>query len=279
MDISDLTVLCDAARRAWPVGWWTPGEICWEAATGTADQEVRVDGDSVWWRMDDNGVAVTHSGGLGVDLHWVLPLAIEVPTHDGRLIAALTSAGFEADDDAPFGLDLRATPSQVRGPHPAGFVVRGARAEDDLVEIHRASWRPDDLPYATGLAPPTDPAATSSFTHDKLRAVQATTAYDLDGHLVAVAPDGQLAGSCIVWADAELSVASIEPLGVRPQHRRIGVAGALCAAAADLAAARDLREVVIHPRGDAAYPAARAAYLQAGFEVCGRTRLYRRPSR
>jgi hypothetical protein len=34
---------------------------------------------------------------------------------------------------------------------------------------------------------------------------------------------------------------------------------------------------VIHPRGDAAYPAARGAYKRCGFIEVDRTRIYARP--
>jgi hypothetical protein len=56
------------------------------------------------------------------------------------------------------------------------------------------------------------------------------------------------------------------------------VAGALCLHAARLVHAAGGRELVIHPRGDAAYPAPLGAYRRAGFTEAGRTLIYARPS-
>jgi len=47
---------------------------------------------------------------------------------------------------------------------PDGYLVRSADDGDDLLGVHRAAWRPADLPFAPGCAPPFDPHATSSLT-------------------------------------------------------------------------------------------------------------------
>jgi mycothiol synthase len=51
--------------------------------------------------------------------------------------------------------------------------------------------------------------------------------------LVAVAPDGTLAGFCVCWITPPLAarggarVAQVEPMGVRPEYRRLGLGRAL----------------------------------------------------
>ncbi|HVT78767.1 MAG TPA: GNAT family N-acetyltransferase, partial [Acidimicrobiales bacterium] len=70
--------------------------------------------------------------------------------------------------------------------------------------------------------------------------------------------------------------AEIEPLGVVPEHRRRGLAQALCRAALRATAEAGGTEVVIHPRGDVAYPAARDAYAAAGFVTVNRSRIFGR---
>lgn len=82
--------------------------------------------------------------------------------------------------------------------------------------------------------------------------------------------------SAIVWRDEVSAVASIEPLGVRPFRRRRGLGRAI-----SLFALSEVRRfggsvVVVHPRGDAAYPAALATYLMSGFTVTGRVRTFSR---
>ncbi len=88
------------------------------------------------------------------------------------------------------------------------------------------------------------------------------------------APDGALVACCIGWNDTRTHVVAIEPLGVSAAHRNQGLAGALCLHVARLARRRGANEVVIHPRGDPAYPAARGAYVKAGFQQVGRTELF-----
>jgi len=47
--------------------------------------------------------------------------------------------------------------------------------------------------------------------------------------LVAVAPDGRLAGFCIWWYEPTLKAAQIEPLGVHPDFQHLGLSQALMA--------------------------------------------------
>jgi len=110
-----------------------------------------------------------------------------------------------------------------------------------------------------------------------LDAAQAADGYELAAHLVAEAPDATLAASCIAWHDPTVDITSIDPLGVDLAHRRLGLAGALALAVAEQARDRGIAEVVIHPRGDAAYPAPRRPYRRAGFVAVDRTDLYVTP--
>ena len=194
------------------------------------------------------------------------------------LLETLRAAGYEPVPDSPFDLDVRlaTTATGDAVDLPAGYVVRSASPEDDLVAVHRAAWRPADLPFARGHMPVFSTDATSSFDAAKLAAVQAADGYRADLHVVVTAPDGSLAASCIAWFDRPTGVAVIEPLGVRPEHRNRGLAGAMCLHAARLVRDAGGHELIIHPRGDAAYPAPRNAYQRVGFEPVGRAVLYAR---
>ena len=118
--------------------------------------------------------------------------------------------------------------------------------------------------------------ACAGLTAEMLTDVEAAWPYCRDLHILVEAPDRVLAASCIAWLDPTTGTAAIEPLGVRPEYRRRGLAGALCMRAAQLVHAAGGREIVVHPRGDGGYPAPLGAYPRCGFRKVGRTRLYAR---
>ncbi|MGH9106102.1 MAG: GNAT family N-acetyltransferase [Acidimicrobiales bacterium] len=106
--------------------------------------------------------------------------------------------------------------------------------------------------------------------------VRSTWLYDPSLDLVVQAPDASLAACCIVWWDPAIGVAEIEPLGVVPAHRRLGLAGALCIEAAAQVGARGGHTVYINSSPDPAYPAPNATYAAVGFELVERGRAFRR---
>ena len=61
------------------------------------------------------------------------------------------------------------------------------------------------------------------------RNVQRAPLYRRDLDLVAVAPDGELAGFCTVWFDEATRTAAFEPVGTHPAHQRKGLGKALLA--------------------------------------------------
>ena len=130
--------------------------------------------------------------------------AIQVADGDLVLLETLRGAGYEPVPDSPFDLDVRLATTAMGDAVelPAGYVVRSASPDDDLVAVHRAAWRPADLPFARGHMPAFSTDATSSFDAAKLAAVQAADGYRADLHVVVTAPDGSLAASCIAWFDA-----------------------------------------------------------------------------
>lgn len=270
----------DAASHLWGPGRrWTPGEIAWTFLTGTDDQEVHFLEDGWAWRI---GGYVAILADDPAETVWDLPrwspeLRVQAADSDKALRAALHQAGYRAVVNAPFDLDMGlATAAAATPVLCGGYRVRLAAESDDLLDVHRSAWRPADLPFASGCMPPFDAQATSSLTASVLAAVQNAWPYRRDLHVVAEAPDGSLAASCIAWLDPVTGMAAIEPLGVRPEHRRRGIAGALCLQAAELVAAAGGHKLVIHPRGDAAYPAPRGAYARCGFVAVGRIRIYAR---
>ena len=280
MTLEQQKVLSQMQRTAselWAPGRrWTPGEIAWSILTSSADLDVMFIDDGWAWRQDDCvSILATDQKTARTAIEWAGSSRIEVPDSDPLLAKEVRRAGYTEVENAPFNVEVRAPIVEYPTPKVAdGYILRSSDANDDLLGVHQFSWRPLDLPFADAYRPAFSEDETSPLTKNMLYAVEANEFYRRELHVVAEAPDSTLAASCIVWLDARTGVSSIEPLGVVPQHRRIGLAGALSQYA--VRAARHLggNEVIIHPRGDVAYPAARGAYLRAGFETEGRTRTF-----
>lgn len=209
-------------------------------------------------------------------IEWLLRTAdgptLSVDVYDDETLQDFIRAGFERTDP-PFGdyrmgePGLRAAVDGVLAMAPDCYTIRSVRADeaDERVAVHRAAWRPADLPFHPDHRPDMDESGSSSFTLDTYRRVQQTALYDLDFDLVAVAPDESLAGCCIGWFDPATGWAEIEPLGVVPAHRRRGLALALCAEVALRVSRFGGQHVFINTGPSDMYPAPYQAYKKAGF--------------
>lgn len=140
--------------------------------------------------------------------------------------------------------------------------------------MHRAAWKPSSVPYIDSRT--VDPAAESSFTKEAYASVRSAWLYDESLDLVAVADadNGRFAACCIAWFDPATGVCEIEPLGVSPEHRRRGLAIALCLAVASVVDERGGTHVYINTQPEPGYVAASSAYLAAGFELAERATTY-----
>jgi GNAT superfamily N-acetyltransferase len=275
--LHDLREMQAIALRLWGArNWWTPGEIAWSYLTGSPEQRVWLARDGWAWEQPDYlAVLTVDAETISAALDWTSSAQVQVPDDDALLHDVLRRRGYIELPDEPFDLDMRMTTADAATAElPDGYIVRSARPGDDLVEVHRAAWRPADLPFASGRGPKLASTATSSFTPEMQAKVEGTWPYRRDLHVVIQAPDGTLAASCIAWLDGATGIAAIEPLGVRPEYRRWGLAGALCLYAARLVHRAGGQELVVHARGDDVYLAPRGAYSRCGFRVVGRTRLY-----
>jgi ribosomal protein S18 acetylase RimI-like enzyme len=276
------------ARRLWPCGLH-PGGLGWAAAIGQLAQRVAVveDGEIFGWAGVNPGELVLHVDPAHPEtaamlVEWSTSIAdagdilLDVMEGDSVVLDAVVSAGLRpAPDSEPVIGMFRPADADLPKLQP-GYRVRAVADGEwgPRVEAHRRSWRPVDLPWAPESRPEIDPEATSSFTAAKYEEVRRTWLYDLDLDLVVEAPDGELVGCCIVWWDPELGCAEIEPLGVAAEHRRRGLASALCHEASERIAERRGHTLFINvgPRAD--YPAPAATYLSAGFEAVERGRRY-----
>jgi ribosomal protein S18 acetylase RimI-like enzyme len=95
---------------------------------------------------------------------------------------------------------------------PAGFVIRSLAGESEVeqyVSLHRTAFDSNNMTIPW-----------------RLRTLRSPL-YDPALDLVAVAPDGQLAGFCIWWYNPKLKTAQIEPMGVHPDFQHLGLSQAL----------------------------------------------------
>ena len=190
----------------------------------------------------------------GMNLERGYPLAYWTEAHEGDAsrLGLLARHGYILDADP--GLVLR---HGLRGPVPparvpAGFALRpfaGPSHVPAYVRAHRQVF------------------GTSSMTARWRLATLTMPGYHPALDLAAVAPDGNMAGFCIAWLDQASATAHIEPLGISPGLRRLGLGHAMVSAV--LRRARDCGAQVVTVQTEAVHGPAVAFYQRAGFEaVC-----------
>lgn len=100
-------------------------------------------------------------------------------------------------------------------PLPSGYSIRCVNGESEvahLVSLHRAAF------------------GTNHMTEEYRLAMMHAPDYDKCLDWVAVAPEGTLAGFCIGSIDEDDSTLGyLDPIGVHPDHRRIGLSAAMIA--------------------------------------------------
>ena len=291
----DVCGMQQLASRVWPSGWH-PGGLGW----GLSRQAL---GDSVVVAVDEgtSGPIVGFAGHGGDEIThverdrddvadalvtWLLEVDAKAPitVWDGAdaLARAVLRAGLEPVGRQPWSgmlLNVAAVRDDPRR-HVDGYAIRPVRADETAarVEVHRAAWKPSSIPYTDGRA--VDPEAESSFTSEAYEAVRGAWLYDRSLDLVAVADDdnnGRFGACCIAWFDPATGVCEIEPLGVAPEHRRRGLAVALCLEVAHLVGERGGTHVYINTQPQAGYVASSSAYFAAGFELVERATTYAAP--
>ena len=278
------------ASRLWPSGWH-PGGLGWGLSRNALAESTVV-------AIDDDGSIVGFAGRGGDEIThverdrddvadalvtWLLEVDEKAPitVWDGAdaLARAVSRAGLEPVGREPWSgmlLDVAAVRDDPRR-HVDGYAVRPVGADETAarVEVHRAAWKPSSIPYADGRT--VDPAAESSFTATAYESVRSAWLYDRSLDLVALAVDddnGRFAACCIAWFDPAIAVCEIEPLGVVPEHRRRGLAIALCLEVANVIDERGGTSVYINTQPEPGYVAASSAYLAAGFELVERATTY-----
>jgi GNAT superfamily N-acetyltransferase len=293
---ADTTAIQQLASRCWPRGWH-PGGIGWSGATEQLPAKVVLafadDGGLAGWAgvtgrsvsLQADPASADAAEGL---ITWAVAVVeagdvtVEVYDGDETVRTAVTEAGFvPAPDAAPVGgmfIDIGSGRPAGMGGLPHGYRVRSVRADerDARVEVHRRSWRPATLPWPGDPPPSVTAESTSRFSAALYQQVRATWLYDSAFDLVVEAPDGSLAACCIGWWDPAIGCAEIEPVGVVPEHRRRGLASAMCRHVIEQVRALGGRQLFINVGPKPHYPAPAQTYLAAGFEFEVLGRVYHR---
>lgn len=147
----------------------------------------------------------------------------------------------ETNSEFPFNISALAsdqaritfleTQGYVRWDH---WMVQFRRSLSDLPDVH--------LPTGFSIRPLAGEREVEEYAALQRRAFDSTTMtalwrghtlhaplYNPELDLVAVAPDGRLAGFCIWWYAPHMKASQIEPLGVHPDFQQMGLSQALMA--------------------------------------------------
>jgi len=110
--------------------------------------------------------------------------------------------------------------------------------------VHRDAWEP------------------SRVTEASYARVQEAWPYRKTLDCVVEAPDGRFAASAILWPDDANGVGELEPVGVRPEFRRLGLGAAVCTFALQRWFEEGGRRAIVYCESEPAC----ALYASIGFE-------------
>jgi ribosomal protein S18 acetylase RimI-like enzyme len=186
------------------------------------------------------------------------PRDLSVALDNAAAVEVLRRHDYHEDPDGPRGqLNVRDLDDIEEPQPPDGYVLTTMREFGDYdarVDIHRVVWDPSRV-------------TTESYAN-----VRRTWPYRDDLDCVLVAPDGSLAAYTLAWYDDETRVGEFEPVGVHPNHRRLGLGRSV-----NLFGLHRLREagattaLVACSDDDANNPGPKALYRSVGFRTLSRS--------
>jgi ribosomal protein S18 acetylase RimI-like enzyme len=180
-----------------------------------------------------------------------LPYWAEARTDDAERLALLARHGYTLDDDFHYVQLVRPLEGALPGgPLPAGYTIRplaGEAETEAYAALHRAAFASDSM--------------TAAWRRRTLQAPE----YRPELDLVAVAPDGRLVGFCVCWLSPARRAGQIEPTGVLPTARGLGLSRALLCEAFYRLRACGAERALVETNNDRG--PALAAYQRAGFRT------------
>lgn len=158
---------------------------------------------------------------------------IPIYDYDQALITAVQKRGYRRNDDSLIWDSIYTVRETIPKTYmPAGYQIRSMADEGSDIDAHCKAFG-----VAFNHSEPKDWPSRISF-----EGLQQAPNYQADLDIYTVAPDGEYASFCIAWWDEHNKIASLEPVGTTPEHRRKGLARAVVLEAirrvADLGAER-----------------------------------------
>lgn len=262
---SDLRLMQDLCAETWRrLGPHAPihvGDVAWwmyQRPNRLAEARVQLwleDGACVafaWnWLSKGDLDCLVHPdrpGYLEEVLAWADAPTVFTQESDADKIARLEAHGYERIDGDISNHMVRPLEREVPEPRvPDGYRLRtvGPADLERRVEVHRAAFAP------------------SRVVPESYARLQREWPYRLDLDHVIEAPDGSFAAFCLAWLDEENRAGLLEPVGTHPEHRRRGLATAVCLGALRALHAEGAAVVVI---GSMDPSPAEALYEGIGFE-------------
>ena len=185
-------------------------------------------------------------------------LSVAVLDKEAHLAQALTTRGYRMTKAGPFDLYtvLDLDELQAKPLLPTGLLPRSMAEGCDVerrVASHRTAWHP------------------SGMTVERYHRVMATWPYDAALDWMIEIADGRFVANCCVWHDHVNGVGLLEPVGVDPGFRRLGLARAVIVNALHTLREQGAKLAITYPRGDDAYPFTKPLYLGLGFKPYAQT--------
>jgi ribosomal protein S18 acetylase RimI-like enzyme len=148
---------------------------------------------------------------IAIDRDDHFPFNVNVYSDESDRITYLEQRGYSCWDN--YVIVFNRSMQSIAEPRlPEGFSIRPLGGNDEVhhyVNLHRSAF-------------------DSTFMTDAWRQrTLAAPLYNPALDLVAVAPDGRLAGFIICWFQPQLKMAQIEPMGVHPDFQHLGLSQAL----------------------------------------------------
>lgn len=179
-----------------------------------------------------------------------LPYWVEFRDDDIERQRVVEAYGFLLDNDYQYVQMMHPLTDPLPEPMlPDGFMIRplaGEREVNSYVELHRAAFE-----------------SISMTTDWRLRTLHMPQ-YVPELDIVAIAPDGSLAGFCVGWLNAEHHTGQVEPLGVHPRFHHMGLGRALLHESLRRFKAHGADSVLVETENDR--NVARNAYESVGFQ-------------
>jgi ribosomal protein S18 acetylase RimI-like enzyme len=183
---------------------------------------------------------------------------VDVAETEPHLEDALRLRGYVRRAGGPFIACLGRTladPPEVP-PLPPGYVVHAQRDDAEVAgraAAHRAAF------------------GSTRVTTERHARMRGMWPYRPELDLVVTAPSGDVVAYCQGWYDDATGIGEFEPVGTHPDHRRRGLAAAVCAAVLRGFAEAGGTRAIVYARGDAEYPAPKLLYESLGFTAYTRT--------